>query len=260
MGTAACARAHKDRVRTGENKGRVTLEEQRRNDDFDQETIDLREVFLMLRKNLLLIILLAVLFAVVGGVCTKFLITPLYQAKATMIVNSREEGTQTVVTNDQINSAKQLVETYSVILKSDTVLEKTIEDLELNYTYAQLVDKVSVSAVNDTQIMQITVTDANPDLAQQIVENIVLQAPEIIIKTVKAGSVEVISQPKAEHIPVNNNLVRNTALAGFLGACVAAGIGFIRMLLNNKFMTGEDVTRRLGLPVLGVIPRINIAE
>lgn len=231
-------------------------------DTQDTITIDLRDLFLLLKKHLLAIVAAGVIFAAVGGLWTKFLITPQYEAYATLIVNSREDQTagQTYITNDQITSATKLVETYSVILTSDTVLDKTIEDLGLDLTYQELKNKVSISSVNDTQVMQITVQDADPQLAQEITASIVAQAPQMIIQTVKAGSVEVISQAKAGDTPVSPSLKKNVAIAGVLGVLLCYAFFFVKYLLNNKFMTESDITNRLGLTVLGVIPSVELPE
>ena len=223
------------------------------------ETIDLREILLLLKKHLLELIAVAVLFAVAGYLLSTFVMTPKYEASATMIVNSREDSTtQTTITSDQINSATKLVDTYSVILTSDTVLDKTIADLGLDMDYEELLDKVTVESVNSTQVMKISVVDADPQLAQQIVASIVDQAPDIIIQTVKAGSVEVISQPKVGADPVSPKKARNTAIAGALGLMLGLGVVFLRTVLNNKFMNETDISKKLGLTVLGVIPQISI--
>lgn len=84
------------------------------------------------------------------------------------------------------------------------------------------------------------------------------QAPDIIIQTVKAGSVEVISQPKAGENPVSPRKMMNTAIAGMLGLVFGLGVVFLRSMLNNKFMTDTDINKKLGLTVLGVIPQVNM--
>lgn len=221
----------------------------------EYDTIDLRQLFEIVRRNLLLIVAVTVLFAAGGYLGTTFLITPQYEASAMLIVNSREgQQLQGSVTNDSLNSAKQLVETYSVILKSDTVLDQTIEDLNLPLTYDQLAAKVSITAVNDTQVMKITVQDADANLAKDIVSNIVEQAPDVIINTVKAGSVEVVSDASANPNPVSPSKSRNTALAGMLGCVLVVGILFMKSLFNNRIMTESDISQKLALPILGVIP------
>ncbi|BFJ84786.1 hypothetical protein Ruko_12030 [Ruthenibacterium sp. TH_2024_36131] len=225
----------------------------------EYETIDLREIILLLKKNLLGLIALTALFAAAGYLLSTFVMTPRYEASATMIVNSREDAVaQTNITSDQINSATKLVDTYSVILTSDTVLDKTIEDLGLDMDYEDLLGKVTVESVNSTQVMKISAQDEDPELAQQIVASIVEQAPDIIIQTVKAGSVEVISQPKAGENPVSPRKMMNTAIAGMLGLALGLGVIFLRSMLNNKFMTDTDINKKLGLTVLGVIPQVNM--
>ena len=225
----------------------------------EYETIDLRELFLLVKKNILMILAVTIASAVVGFLISAFLLSPQYEASATLIVNSREDQTaQTTITNDQITSATKLVDTYSVILTSDTVLDKAIADLELTLDYEELLDKVTVESVNGTQEMKISVQDEDPVLAQRIVANIVEQAPEIIIQTVKAGSVEVISQAKTAEEPVSPKKVMNTAIAGILGLVLALGFVLLRNVMNNKFMTDDDISKKLGLTVLGVIPQIDI--
>ena len=224
----------------------------------EYETIDLREIILLLKKNLLGLIALTVLFAAAGYLFSTFVMTPQYEASATMIVNSRADAAQTNITSDQITSATKLVDTYSVILTSDTVLDKTIEDLNLDMSYKSLLGKVTIESVNSTQVMKISAQDEDPELAQQIVASIVEQAPDIIIQTVKAGSVEVISQPKAGENPVSPRKMMNTAIAGMLGLVLGLGGVFLRSMLNNKFMTDTDINKKLGLTVLGVIPQVNM--
>ena len=106
--------------------------------------------------------------------------------------------------------------------------------------------------------MKITVKDTDPERARAIAADIVEQAPEIIIQTVKAGSVEIISKAKAEPVPVSPSKAKNTVLAGMLGLVISVGIVILRYLLNNKFMTDDDITNKLGLTVLGVIPQIDM--
>lgn len=226
----------------------------------EYETIDLLEILRLLKKNLLVILAVTILLAVAGYLVSTFAMTPQYEASATLIVNSREDqaAAQAPITNDQLTSATKLVDTYAVILTSDTVLDKTISNLNLNMSYNDLVERVRIESVNSTQVMKITVKDTDPERARAIVADIVEQAPEIIIQTVKAGSVEIISQAKAETVPVSPSKAKNTVLAGMLGLVISVGIVILRYLLNNKFMTDDDITNKLGLTVLGVIPQIDM--
>ena len=222
-------------------------------DNQDYETIDLLELLGVVRRHIVALLLTTVLAAAAGFAVSKFLMTPQYQARALMIVNTRQDTTANV-TSDQLNSASKLVSTYSIIVKSDTVLNQVIANLGLNMSYETLAGKVGVAAVDDTQVMEITVTDANPDGARQVCEQITQVAPDAILTAVEAGSVKVISAASVDPDPVSPNVMRNTAIAGLLGLVVCLGVLFLQVLLDNKINTEEDVTKQLGLNVIGVIP------
>lgn len=222
-------------------------------DNQDYETIDLLELLGVVRRHIVALLLTTVLAAAAGFAVSKFLMTPQYQASALMIVNTRQDTTANV-TSDQLNSASKLVSTYSIIVKSDTVLNQVIANLGLNMSYETLAGKVGVAAVDDTQVMEITVTDANPDGARQVCEQITQVAPDAILTAVEAGSVKVISAASVDPDPVSPNVMRNTATAGVLGLVVCLGVLFLQVLLDNKINTEEDVTKQLGLNVIGVIP------
>ena len=190
----------------------------------------------------------------VGFMASKFLMTPKYDSSALMIVNTRQDVNANV-TSDQINSATKLVSTYSIIIKSDTVLQQVIDNLGLNLTYAQLNKRVTVAAVDDTQVMKITVQSDSPEWARQVCEQIITVAPDVIKEAVEAGSVKVISNASLATEPVSPNIKKNTMLAAAVGFVLVIGIIVLQVLLDNKINTEEDVTKYLDMTVLGVIPQ-----
>ena len=219
----------------------------------NEETIDLLELFGMLWQHIFQILICTVIGAAVAFGVTKFLMVPQYESSAMMIVNTRQDVNANV-TSDQINSATKLVETYSIIVKSDTVLSRVIDDLGLNLNYGELKDKVTVKSVNSTQVMQISVQDADPAAAQIICQKITQVCPDLIKDAVEAGSVKLISAASTPVQPVSPNTLKNTAVGAMLGLVACAGVLVLRMLLNNKINNDADVQKYLDLPVLGVIP------
>ncbi len=213
--------------------------------------IDMAEVFGALLQRKGLIILVTILFGIVGFLYSAFLATPLYNASAMMIVNSGERNDY--VTQDQLNSAATLVETYSVIITSDTVMDDVVDNLGMEDTYDSTVRNISVAAVNDTQIMKITVTATDPQIALDVCEEITNIAPEVIVKTVKAGSVELVSKADTSWKQVSPNVKRITAVALALGLLLSAAFVIIVSMLNNK-VQGEGDLKQADLPILGVIP------
>lgn len=225
-------------------------------DNEENEVIDLTEILSAVRQHLLELIFVTLVAALVGFTASKFLMNPKYDSSALMIVNTRQDVNANV-TSDQINSATKLVSTYSIIIKSDTVLQQVIDNLGLNLTYAQLNKRVTVAAVDDTQVMKITVQSDSPEWARQVCEQIITVAPDVIKEAVEAGSVKVISNASLATEPVSPNIKKNTMLAAAVGFVLVIGIIVLQVLLDNKINTEEDVTKYLDMTVLGVIPQYN---
>lgn len=222
------------------------------------EEIDLREIFALLKANVVYILIATLAFAIVGFIGTKFLITPQYESSVNMIVNTKQDNS-TAVSSDNINSAKNLVDTYAIIIKSNTVLYEVIDELNLDYDYDELANKISVAAVNSTQIMRVSVTDPDPNVAADIVRSIAEISPDEIVDAVEAGSCKVISQVETTDEPVSPSVMKNTALAGIIGLVLAVAVIVIRDFLANYIVDDDDVQKYLGLPVLGVIPEVEEA-
>ena len=213
-------------------------------DNEENEVIDLTEILSAVRQHLLKLIFVTLAAALVGFTASKFLMTPKYDSSALMIVNTRQDVNANV-TSDQINSATKLVSTYSIIIKSDTVLQQVIDNLGLNLTYAQLNKRVTVAAVDDTQVMKITVQSDSPEWARQVCEQIITVAPDVI-KEVERVLERKLASP---------NIKKNTMLAAAVGFVLVIGIIVLQVLLDNKINTEEDVTKYLDMTVLGVIPQ-----
>lgn len=215
--------------------------------------IDLMQIVRTLLGNLKYIVLVTLLFGVLGYFGSKMLVTPVYEAGAKMIVNTRKDESQNV-TNDQINSAKNLVSTYAVIIRSRDVLNQVITDLKLPDTYDQLASCISVKAVNDTQVMQITVQHSNRDTALAVASKLLEVAPDAIVERVEAGSVKTVEQAYAGQNPVSASALHYAVLAAMAGFILVCAVIVIVSLADNTYKTDMDIQRDLGLPVLGVIP------
>jgi len=223
----------------------------------DEITIDLRKIFFQIWKNKTLIALITLIFALIGYLGSAFFISPKYQATADLIVNNRNEensSSSTTISNSDLQASSNLVDTYSVILTEHELMQQVISDLGLDYSYETLKSKISVTSVNSTQVMRVTVTDGEAEEALRIVTDLVRLAPERIMTAVNAGSVAVVDQPWTSGKPVSPNVMRNTMIAGLIGLMLCLAEIVIMEILNDKFKTTEDIRTVLDLPVLGVIP------
>lgn len=223
----------------------------------DEIEINLSQIFYTLWKNIIWILLATVLTADLGYGIATFVKTPIYTASADMLVNNKQDANSSdrnTVSYSDLNASSSLVSTYSVILKSHTVLEEVISTLNLPYSYSELADMISVSTVNDTQVMRVTVKNTDPQVAMDIVAQIVYIAPAVIVDKAEVGSVKTVDQPWSSGRPVSPNKKKYILFFGASGFMLMCAFFILKELMNNTFKTEADVTRELGLPILGVIP------
>lgn len=233
---------------------KTTLEQQFQSRD-DEETIDLMELARLLWAHAVQIVAAAVAAALVCLLVCMFILTPKYQASVNMIVNTRQD-TSTTFTNDNFNSAKNLISTYAVIIKSNTVLNKVIKNLKLDMTYQELYSMVDVSDVDSTQIMKITVTDTDAERAGKIVSNIARIVPDVLVEKVEAGSCKTVSDVEINPNKVFPQTKKYVVLAGVAGAVVVCAVLVLMHLLHDTIVDDDDIQKKLGLPVLGLIPEV----
>lgn len=223
--------------------------------------LDIQFILLILKRNWRWIVLVTILCAVVGFSFASWVITPQYAASTMLVVNSTaNQNTNNTITNDQLTTAQELVNTYSVILKSDTVTDQVISDLGLKTDADALAKKITVEGVDQTQVLKITVKNPNPQLARNIANDIARVAPKVIVATVEAGSVKVVSNAKLDLKPVFPSVPLFAVAGAVIGLIASYLIFLIRELLDNTFDNGDDVEKRLGISVIGVIPVVSVRE
>lgn len=218
----------------------------------DELVIDLKGIIQTLKQHVLIIGLVALLCGAAGYSYSKFVIVPQYQASAMMIINNTKAVGSTTMSNADVAAAKSLADTYSVIIKSDAVLQPVIERMHLTLNSDSLARKITVSAVNDTQIIKITLRDASPQLAAQVVDEILKVTPDIIVDKVEASSCKIISNAKASG-PVSPNVKKNTLMALAAGLGVMVLFFVLREILDDTVRSEEQLAEIMGVPNLGVI-------
>lgn len=224
--------------------------------DNNDIVFDPLELLVALKEKSLQIVAVTVAAALIGWWVSSYLLTPKFEASVNMIVNTKKES-GTEITNDDISSAKKLVDTYAVIIKSNIVLNEVIESLDLNVSYDALYSMVSVESINGTQVMKVSVQNQDAELAKRIVKTISEVAPTVVVDAVEAGSCKVVSYVNVAGKPVSPNVFQNTIIAAAVGCVLCIAYIILRVIATDVVVDDVDVRRKLDIPVLGIIPDVD---
>ena len=232
------------------------INQNNQNTQFDSEEIDLSEIFVIIKRNIIVILLAGLVLGVLAFSYTKLAVKKQYVSSGTLIVNNRKSESSSV-TNDEITSAKNLASVYSIVIKSEPILNTVKTNLNLDMSTESLSRLITVSSVDATQVMKISVKTTDPELSEKIANEVLNVSPEIILDTVEAGSVKLISPAKVNMNAVSPNVLQNTMIAVILGFMLSVGGILVVNLLDKTFKNEEDIEKYLGLPLLGVIPNVD---
>lgn len=220
--------------------------------------IDLVEVFYIFWGHLWQILLCLVTGAAIAFSVTYFLITPQYQATARIYIVSASNNSVVNLSDLQVGS--QLTADYQELLISRPLLQDVINNLGLSIDYKNLERQISITNTNDTRILKIVVTDVDPQRAADIANELVNQAsiylPQIM-ETEAPNLVESAVPPTTKSSP---SYSRNTMLGSLLGLVLACGVLLVRYLMNDTFVTPDDISKYFGIQPLATIPEGNLGS
>lgn len=219
------------------------------------EEIDLKEMFDYFLGRISWIIIAVALAVAIGNFYTVFTRVPMYKSTTSLVlVSENKDSTSYNTSEQQLN--KNLVGTYSEIIKSKTILNEVISNLDLDYSVVQLQNRVTVSSVNNTEIIQITVSDADPKLSTKIANQIANVFVKEVSKFYKLNNVTVLDKAEINNKPYNVNYIKDNAIYVMIGLVLSCGIIFIFFYFDTTIKTSEEIEKKLGLNVIGIVPKV----
>ncbi|UAL52085.1 MULTISPECIES: YveK family protein [Metabacillus] len=226
-----------------------------------EETISLKELFQTLKKRLSLIIIITAIAAATSGIISYFILTPIYQSSTQILVNQAKSDQQ-AFNPGEVQTNLQLINTYNVIIKSPVILDKVIQQLDLNMTSGQLNENVAVESEQNSQVVTISVQDEDPKQAAEIANAIAAIFQKEIATIMNVDNVSILSTADLgiDPSPIKPKPVLNIAIALVVGLMAGVGLAFLLEYLDNTIKNEQDIEKHLGLPVLGAITRIDMEQ
>ena len=241
--------------------------------DAEAFELDLKEIFSVLLKRIWIIAIASVLGFVAAFVVSKYIVAPKYTSSVSLYVNNTSEAQpmNSVNIND-ITASQKLVNTYIVILQDDEVLDLVGKRLLLEYTpewlgyYLSLDEKatepqldiealrdtLTMNSVNDTEVLKIEAETKHAQLSASICTIMTEIAPDVLMRVVKAGSVEVIGSAKPADEQSSPKVLLNSAIGFVAGIALAVVVVLLIHILDNTVKNEEGLKQRFNIPILGV--------
>ena len=211
----------------------------------DEIEIDLLELLRVLWSKIGYVILAALALGLLMVLVSKVFMKPQYESTTKMYVLSKQDSSSTVTSGD-LQASSLLTKDYAELIQSRQVVETVIAQLNLDLTYEEFLNKITVTTQNDTRILSITVKDEDPYVR--------VAASDHIQNVMNTEAVNVVDEANIPDEPVSPSIKKNGLIGAIAGAFIAIVIIIIVYLTNDTIQTSEDVERYLGVSTLGIIP------
>ena len=220
------------------------------------EEINLKELLDYFVSKWFMVAIASVVCVVFGAVYTMFFKTPLYNSYTTMVLTTNNENTNInqSITQSDITLNKNLISNYRIIMKSHSILNQVINNLNLNRTTDELKKLVNVTTEDDTEIIRISVNSEDKDVSKDVANEIARVFSNDIPRYYSIKNVAIVDYAEAANNPYNISLTKTVVLAMLIGIVLACAVIFIMFYFDTTIKSTAEIETKIGLPTLGVVP------
>ena len=225
--------------------------------------INIAEYLGEIKKNGKIIIVVVLSFILISGLYTTFFMKQEYEANVKVFIGKQKfQNTTENYNNEEISLYQRLITTYSEVIKSKKLINKSINDSKINnlsnkdekITYDSVIGNFTVNPITNTQIIEVKYKSLNPqqsyDLLYSTTENLIAYSKELY-PTVNIKVVEQVHVDYSDLISKKNMIVGASLILGLL---TGIGIVIAAMYFDNTFKNKGVLEEEIGIPVIGVIP------
>lgn len=236
-----------------------------------EEGIDIIELLQAIWKHKWVIIILTVVMMTASYVKVKFFTEDTYTSSGLLYVRNRRiedtagdqnqnqnQGQNTTQTEvaikaSDINASRTFNETYVHILGSRSFMQDVSDDLGGKFSWGSVRGMTSVSVVDETELLRISVTARTPEDAYIVAKSVIKTAPKKLTDIFKGGEVSVVDDAVKPTSPNPRDTMRQIMMGAVVGAAIGIAYVFIRSFFDSNVRKSEDIEKRYNVYVLGEI-------
>ena len=227
------------------------------------EELDLKQLLKVFWNKRLHIITIVLVFLIIGSIYSFAFVKPKYKAYTTLVlaqadvmVKDGENASGQGITQTELTLNQKLVPTYSELVKTKNVLREVIRELRLNVNEDELKKNVTVKLVEDTELIQITVTNRNALDAKNIANKIAEIFSDRIKEIYKINNITIVDEAEEATTPYNINHIKDLAIFMAIGLVVSVIYVLLTNLLDSTVKSAEDIEKELEVSVLASVPML----
>jgi len=225
--------------------------------------VNIRVFWELLLRNLRPILVVMAVVAIIFAAYTSAFTDDTYSSQCSMyVMNITEDaaGETTGISASGLDASQKMVNEYIAILQSTRVMSRVSDILTAqghSITAASVRGALTMTAVDETALLQVTAVSGNPQLSKDICDALQACAPEevneVMLRIGHVSPVDTASIGTKSKPPV----VRNGIFGALVGLALSYGFFLMGYLLDNTVKEEKDLKDRFEVNVLGAVPSFN---
>ena len=223
------------------------------NEPDNYKKFDLLFYFQRLWKNIILIVVFALICALAAFSITHFFVKEKYTASGVLYLSSGSDDSSSSpnAVYSSIYTSRYLAETYKETLKLRSFLTEVSDEIGGTYSWMQISNMLTVEIIGETEYISVSVTSTDKELAYEIASCICEKANEKFAETFKGGSATIADEVILPERPNDKGEIRNTILGALIGVLLIAAVVAIQFLFDEKLHQSEELKTYYNLPIIG---------
>jgi capsular polysaccharide biosynthesis protein len=228
----------------------------------EEYVIPLGDLLRVVWRRLWVVALVA--FVLAGSAVTYSLTrTPMYEASIKILVGQEQQSKMPSNLGSDVQGLQQLTQTVADLVDTRPVAETVIQDLDLGITPEKFIENMEVEQVPETQNVEVTYRNPDPEKAQAIANAIGKAFSDQVSEvstSANAITATVWEEAAAPETPVSPNPLRDGILGMMLGCMLGLMLAFLLEYLDDSWRSPEEAERVSGVPTFGMIRSFEIPK
>ncbi len=205
-----------------------------------------------LSRKLWLIVIVAVVIGLIGGIIGKATSKKEYTSDITFIVNTVTDDD--FASSSEISAQINMSQTFKRILSSRTLKTAVREASGEKYSYGLINSSIVVEVVSGTNVIQMKVKTGNPEYSYDIAKLVVETYDDVIDKVYPHALLTVCDEPiKATSPNANRQPFIIAVISALVVAIVLCALELIKFIIKDTIKSGDELSEKLGVPVLASV-------